>query len=304
MDISMVQGLSGIYSIIITPFDERGRVDEGSLRRLLDSTIETGVDGVTVLGVAGEAPKLSTDERALIVSVALDVARGRVPVVVGTSSMQLDVTVAASVAAEAAGAASVMIAPPRGIQGGSPLVDCFRRVADAIGISIVLQDYPEASGVHLTPAEMAELLRAVPQICTIKLESVPTPWRIHQTRELLDEGRTILGGMGGVYFLDELRRGASGTMTGFAYPEILLEILRSWNAHDRAGAAAVYAKYLPLLVFEGQPKIGLAIRKEILRQRGLIDFASLRQPAMEMDVVLLDDLADVLTLTDVRDLYD
>jgi len=299
-----MQRLTGVYNILTTPFLPAGDLDGDSLRRLTEGVVAAGVDGITVLGVAGEAQKLSGAERDHVVSSVLEVAGGRLPVFVGASQEGTDTTIAASRAAERAGAAGVMIAPPAFLQPGPGLTEHLTRIGEAISIPIVLQDYPPVNGVTMSPRAMAELVAAVPAITTIKLEGTPTPQRTAQTLALTGDRATVLGGLGGMYLLDELRRGACGTMTGFAYPEVLVEIWRAWCVGDRTAAADVYARYLPLLVFEGQPGVGLAIRKEILRRRGLIDSAVVRQPAPRIDRGILDDLEETLSLLDVRQRFD
>ena len=297
-------GLAGIYNILTTPFLPDGSLDIESLRRLAAAVVGAGVDGITVLGVAGEAQKLSGEERDRVVAVVLDVVAGRVPVFVGASQEGTDTTIAASLAAERAGAAGVMIAPPTFLPPGPALTGHLGRVGDAISVPIVLQDFPPVNGVTMSPAAMAALVEAVPAITTIKLEGTPTPQRTAQVLRLVGNRATVLGGLGGVYLLDELRRGASGTMTGFAYPEVLVEVWRAWRAGDRRAAAEAYARSLPLLVLEGQPGVGLAIRKAILRRRGLIAHAGVRQPGPGIDQGILDDLEETLSLLDVERRFD
>ncbi len=293
-------GLHGVWNILATPFLPDGALDEASLGRLTDAVIATGVNGITVLGVAGEAQKLTDHERDRVVAAVLEAAAGRVPVVVGTSRDGTEAARAASVAAAEAGAAAVMVAPPTFAQPGRVLTQHFRRVADGCGVPIVLQDFPPANGVSLAPSDLAELVLAVPAITTIKLEDPPTPLRTAQTlaalagQTTLGDQATIVGGLGGVYLLDELRRGASGTMTGFAYPEVLVAIHRLSAAGDRRAAAERYYRALPLLVFEGQPRVGLAIRKTLLQRRGWIAHATIRQPGSALDPGILTDLDETL----------
>jgi 4-hydroxy-tetrahydrodipicolinate synthase len=147
---------------------------------------------------------------------------------------------------------------------------------------------------------MADLVHAVPAITTVKLEDPPTPQRVAQTLALLDGAATIVGGLGGTYLLDELRRGTTGTMTGFAYPEVLVAIVRAWQAGDRQLATETYYRYLPLLTFEGQPKLGVAIRKEILRRRGLIDHATVRRPGPSLDPGTAEDLSETLAWLEIE----
>jgi len=299
-----MQPLSGVYNILTTPFLPDGALDTVSLRRLTEAVVATGVDGITVLGVAGEAQKLSTAERDHVVSTVLEVVDGHTAVFVGASQEATDTTVAAAAGAERAGAAGVMIAPPTFLQPGPALTEHFKRIGEAISIPIILQDYPPVNGVIMSPQAMAELVTAVPAITTIKLEGTPTPQRTAQTLALTGDRVTVLGGLGGMYLLDELRRGASGTMTGFAYPEVLLEVWLAWRAGDRRAAADTYARFLPLLVFEGQPGVGLAIRKEILRRRGLIDHSVVRHPGSQIDEGLIEDLEETLLMLDVRQRFD
>ena len=207
-----LQPLRGVYTILTTPFMPDGALDEASLRRVVEATVVAGVDGVTALGVAGEAGKLSDDERRRVLAIVMETVAGRLPVIVGTSRDGNDATIAASREAEAAGAAGLMIAPPTFALPGAGLVAHYRRIADATTLPIVLQDFPPANGVTLTPAALAELVNSVPSITTVKLEDPPTPQRIGQLLGLVDTERvTVIGGAGGLYLLHELRAGATGT---------------------------------------------------------------------------------------------
>lgn len=285
--------LHGVYNILSTPVDRDGELDIPSLRRLTDATIGMGVDGITVLGVAGEAHKLREDQRRELIATVMDVSQGRVPIIVGASRDGTSATITAAREARAAGAAGVMIAPPTFLQPGPVLTKHFQAVSNAVDLPIVLQDYPAVNGVTMTPRAMADLANTVENIVTIKLEDLPTPQRMAQTSRLLEGDVSIMGGLGGMYLLDEMRNGGVGTMTGFAYPEVLVDIVARWNSGDRAGATDVFYRYLPLLVFEGTPKIGVAIRKETLRRRGLIDHADLVPPGAPIDA----DTAAALTAT-------
>jgi 4-hydroxy-tetrahydrodipicolinate synthase len=295
--------IKGVYNILTTPFQPDGSLDEASLRRLTNAIISMGVDGITILGVAGEAQKLTESERARVVATVMEVNAGRVPIVVGASRDGTEPAIAACRAAQEAGAAGVMVAPPTFAQPGPALIEHFRRIGEAIDIPIVLQDYPPVNGVTLSPRAMADLVEAVPAITTIKLEDAPTPQRIAQTLSLTGDRVSMVGGIGGMYLLDELRRGGSGTMTGFAFPEVLLAICRAWERGDQRTAAATYYKYLPIIIFEGQPKVGVAIRKEVLRRRGLIDCARIRQPGLTLDDGTLAGLLATLEFTGVEQAF-
>ena len=294
-----MQGLEGIYVIVSTPFDERGRLDEESFATLLDATVRAGVQGVTILGVAGEAQRLSDAERDRLLARALEAVAGRIPVVVGVSHDGTDVTVERTQAAKAAGAAGVMVAPPTFSKVGRGLIEHYRRLGAEGGLPIVLQDYPAVNGVSMSPQFMAELCAAVPEVVTIKLEDAPTGSRMRQTAALLEQGPargrvTFQGGLSGVYLLDELRAGASGSMTGFPYPEVLLEIWQAYRSGDEATAATSYYRHLPLMLLDGQPGLGVATRKEILVRRGLIRHATVRQPGLPLDDRARRDLHTLL----------
>ena len=289
-----MQPLSGVYNILTTPFTPDGAIDIPSLERLTRSTIEAGVTGITVLGVAGEAQKLNPEERRMVMSTVKTLAGKDLPIIAGTSHDGTDLTIEASQEAQQMGAAGLMIAPPAFLQPGPGLTEHYRRIAEAVDIPIILQDFPVVNGVTMSPAQMVELCDAVPAITTIKLEDVPTPQRTAQTLRMTERNISIVGGLGGMYLLDELRRGSSGAMTGFAYPEVLVKICQAWLSGDRQRATKLYYRVLPLLVFEGQPKLGVAIRKEILRRRGLIDHATLRHPGPSLDDGTLADLTETI----------
>ncbi len=288
--------IEGAYYILSTPFTSDRQIDIVSLRRLTAAIVEMGVSGITVLGVAGEAHKLSAVERSHVVDVVMQVVAGRLPVVVGTSADGTDNAVALSREAESAGASAVMVAPPTFLGAGVALTGHYQAIAAAVSIPLVLQDYPPINGVVLSPQQLGDLVAAVPAITCVKLEGTPTPLRIHDLLASMRGNASVVGGLGGMYLLDELRRGSSGTMTGFAYPEPLIEICRAWASGDRDTAARIYCDWLPLLVLEGQPGVSLGIRKELLRRRGLIDSGHVRGPGGELAAALQSDITETLGL--------
>lgn len=290
-----MEGLEGIYVIVSTPFDERGRLDTDSFGTLLDATVRAGVQGITILGVAGEAPRLNDAERERLTATALAAIGGRVPTIVGVSHDGTDVTIERTQSAKAAGAAGVMIAPPNFSKVGKGLIAHYQRIGAEGSLPIVLQDYPPVNGVSMSPQFMAELVTAVPEVVTIKLEDIPTAARIRQTAAVLPPGRiTFQGGLSGVWLLDELRAGSSGAMTGFPYPEILVAIWRAFRAGNEAGAAALYYRYLPLMLLDGQPGTGVAARKEVQVRRGQIKHATVRAPGLSLDPQSKRDLHALL----------
>jgi 4-hydroxy-tetrahydrodipicolinate synthase len=256
--------------------------------------VSTEIEGLLILGVMGEAPKLLPDERRAVIDTTVRASAGK-PVVVGATQPSVAGTGALARAAEDAGAAAVMVAPPRleGPTQDDVIVSFFADSAAGLGIEVVLHDHPASSGVYLSPDLVARIAAAAPPVRSIKLEDPPTPpkvSRIHADVPTLK----VFGGSGGLFLLEELARGAQGTMTGFAFPEVLHEIWRAHAAGDEEAAAATFFRFLPLIRFEFQEVIGLAIRKELYVRRGLIDDPHVRAPTAPLDAEIASDLTVLL----------
>ncbi len=292
----MTQKLQGVFAILATPFDEGGELDVPGLKSLVEFELKAGVAGLTILGIMGEAHTLADEERRRVVQAVMEQVNRRVPVVVGTSHTGAEMAARLSREAEEAGAAAVMVAPSPFAKTGEALRDYYATVARAVHIPIVLQDEPATTGVLMPASLIVPLVRAVDRISYVKLEEPPTPLKVSQLRRLAPDGPAIFGGLGGQYFLEELLRGAVGTMTGFAYPEILVAIEAKVRAGKTKEAAVLFHRYLPLIRYEGQPGIGLAIRKEILRWRGAIRSAAIRTPGMRLDADTRKELYALLDL--------
>ena len=291
---SAIDQLRGVWNIVPTPFQDDATLDEEGVRSLVDFVIGTGVDGMTILGVMGEVGKLSDAERRRVVEVAVGHAAGRVPICVGASHAATDRAVAFAREAQDLGAHSVMLAPPALAKPNDDAVRAhYRAVAEAITIPIVVQDHPASSNVWMSTAVLGSIAAASAGSRVIKLEEEPSPPKI---RRLLAEAPdvVVLGGLGAVMLLEELRAGASGTMTGFGYPDVLVEIVRRWFEGDAAGARATFHRVLPLIRFENQQGLSIAIRKEIYRRRGAMASARVRAPGGQLDRGTLADLDDLL----------
>jgi len=289
--------LEGVYSVLPTPFHATGEIDFESLGNVVDLFIDKGVSGLTALGVTSEVARLTESERSAVLKVIVERVRGRVPVVAGATAEGTRICIEYTRAAREAGAAAVMISPPRMPKLNSEAVmRHFSAVADAVpDYTIVVQDYPPISGYAMEPALLVRIAYEIPAARTIKLEDAPTPFKCARIRDLgqgMDIG--IFGGLGGVYLLEELISGATGAMTGFAYPEILVDVVRRFRAGDEDGAAEVFYRYVPLMRFEFQEGIGQAIRKEALRRRGVITCADTRAPGAKLDRATLTALDRVL----------
>ena len=283
----------GVHNVMATPFREDEALDLDSVATLIDYLAAAGVDGVLVLGVLGEADRISDAERKALVEATLRHAAGRLQVTVGiTHGSTVVVKQRAREAAEM-GADAVMISPPPGTATGAALHDLFRRASDGLRIPVVVQDHPASSGVKMSAEFIARLEPDLPPESVVKLEDPPTGPKIVRLRQAAGMYR-IFGGLGGVNLMAELEAGSDGTMTGFALPELLVGIVRSFLDNDRAKARARFNAALPLITFEAQPGAGVGLRKEILRRRGAIRFATVREPAPPPSQVLLTELDRIM----------
>lgn len=297
----MSERITGIFNILATPFDASQQVDYDSLRRLVNFQIDMGAAGLTILGVLGEAAKLSVDERQAVMRTVIEANDGRVPIIVGASHADFETCVALSRAAITAGAEGVMIAPPRmPAASGDDLFDLYQRLASAIDAPIVVQDYPKINDVQMSPDLIARIAEELPLCRYLKLEDPPLMEKTTAIRERTSKMK-IFGGLGGMFLLEELQRGTSGTMTGFAFTEILVGIFEAFNAGDEARATAIFDRYLPLIRFENQPEINLTIRKELLRRRGAIAHATPRDPFRPIDAGTHDEISRVLERVGISD---
>jgi 4-hydroxy-tetrahydrodipicolinate synthase len=248
------------------------------------------VHGLTLLGIMGEASTLTPEESRAVVRRFLARAAGRVPLVVGVSSPDLGVLAALAADSMAAGAAGVMVAPKAGLVGDEAVVAYFASVFAALdhAAPVVYQDYPQSTGVVLTPAAFHAMVDAFPRLVMLKHEDCPGLAKLSRIRaEAARERRrrvSVLVGNNALYYPQELARGADGAMTGFSYPEMLVEVWERFVAGERERAEDVFDAYLPLLRYEAQPGIGLAVRKEILHRRGALASPTARASGAALSV--------------------
>jgi 4-hydroxy-tetrahydrodipicolinate synthase len=294
----------GIYVISATPFADDGALDLESVDPLVDFYLGHRVHGLTILGLMGEAPKLTSEEAVAFVSRVLARVNGRVPVVVGVSNPGLQPMKALTARVMDLGAAGVMIAPAHGLRGDEAVQNYFGAVFDALGdIPVCLQDYPQETAVPLGVPLIHRLTDAFPQIVVFKHEDCPGLPKLSRLRAGERDGHrrlSILVGNGGLYLPQELLRGADGAMTGFAFPEMLVEVYERFTSGDADGAEDVYDTYLPFLRHEQQPGFGLPIRKEILRRRGALRSAAARTPAPRLGPIDHAELDRLLTRLERR----
>lgn len=274
----MSTSFTGVYPILATPFNTRESVDLPSLARMVDFMARTGVEGVTVLGVLGEANRMMDSEREAVIRCAVEAAAGRCTVIVGASHSGTQAAVALSRMAQNLGAGAVMVTPHNEpVPNDERVLEYYRTIGEGIDIPIVLQDHPASTGVHMTVALILRILDAVPRVAALKEEALPTPPKIRALLAGMKARRVpILTGLGALYGQFDLEAGSDGFNTGFAFPEALMAMVKAAKAGDWARVRALYTRFLPLVVFEQQP--GVAVRKEILRLRGLIDHGQVRHP--------------------------
>ncbi len=292
----LTEAARGVYIIAATPFLDDGAVDFAGIDRLVDFYVGHGVTGMTILGMMGEAPKLSADEQAAVMGNFLRAAT--VPVIVGASNPGLAGLGALARAAMDGGAAGVMVAPVAGLRTEEALERYVAQVVAELGdIPWVYQDYPQATGVSISVPCFLRLVADHPTLVMLKHEDCPGLNKITRIREAERHAGSrrvsILCGNGGLYLPQELGRGADGAMTGFAYPEMLVEVVRRW-ADDPGSAEDLYDAYLPLVRHEQQPGFGLAVRKEVLRRRGVIASARTRAPGPSLTAADQDELTRLI----------
>lgn len=269
---------AGVWGVLPTPFTERLELDEASLVATLELFLRAGVTGVLALGVFGEAAQLTPAERALVVARASSLA-GPGRVVVGLTSIDpaevLDEARAAVAAAEAPLAAFMV---QINATSAAAVAANVQAVHDQTGLPVVLQDYPVISGIRVPAETIVDVLDRTDCIAAVKCESPPTSLAIAALADHTEAA--LFGGLGGIGLLDELQAGAAGAMTGFSYPEALVSVVAAWRDGGYVAARAAIEPWLPLINYEAQVVVGLSIRKENLRRRGVLGSAAVRPPVL------------------------
>ncbi len=289
----------GVYSVLPTPFSGQGDIDVPSIKKVVDLVVKAGVNGMTALGVTGEVSRLTDRERGVIVDAVVKAADGRAKVIVGASADGVRTCIEFTKEAKALGASAVMVSPPRMLKlNTESVVNHYKALAAAVDLPIVVQDYPPISGFAMEASLLARIAKEVPTARTIKLEDPPTPFKTARILAAAGDTRVaILGGLGGVFLLEELMAGAAGVMTGFAFPEVLVKIVALYRANKIDDAANLFYRFVPLMRFEFQEGIGMAIRKEVFKRRGVLADAATRAPGPTLDPGTKQALDRVLSWT-------
>ena len=296
MSTRLTEDARGVYVIAATPFAENGAVDFPSIDRLVEFYIGEGVHGMTVLGIMGEAPKLTDSEQTAVLARYLKRIDGRVPVIVGVSNPGIDNLAALSKASMDAGAAGVMVAGMPGLKTDEQVLGYFGNVMGKIDADtpVCLQDYPPTTTVHMSVGNVNQLITDHPRIVMFKHEDCPGHRKLTRIRRAPETDGvrrvSILTGNGALYVPQELARGADGLMTGFAFPGMLVDVYENYAAGIEQAGEDLFDCYLPIVRHEQQIGMGLAIRKEILRRRSALVCAAARAPGPSLDA---DDMAEL-----------
>ena len=298
---------TGVYLIAVTPFSDDGALDLASTDRMVDFYLDCGVSGLTILGIMGEANKLTAEESRVFVKQVLARVAGRVPVVVGASASGFAPMRELTQSVMNLGAAGVMVAPAPIVRSDEQIVSYFDMVNETLGPDVpwVLQDHPVSTGVQMPVSVILRILKNATNCVMLKHEDCPGLAKLSAIRSASERGEvrrvSILTGNGGGLFLpEELARGADGAMTGFAYPEMMVEVCRAFAAGNRERAQDIFDAYLPLARYEQQAGIGLAVRKHILLDRGVIASAAIRKPGPKLSAADIGDIAWLTTRQTLR----
>ena len=301
------ESAKGVYLITVTPFKDNGDLDLESTDRMVDFCLERGVTGLTVLGIMGEATKLTAEESRIFVKRVLARVKGVVPVVVGASSAGFAPMGELTKSVMDMGAAGVMIAPASGVRTDDQICAYFDMVNETLGADVpwVLQDHPTSTGVQMSTGVVMRILKNSPRCVMLKHEDCPGLAKLSAIRAASAKGElkrvSILTGNGGGLFLpEELVRGADGAMTGFAYPEMMVDVIKAHEAGDVERAFDVFDAYLPLARYEQQAGVGLAVRKHILAKRGAIASAAVRKPGPKLSAQDLSDIERLISRQEKR----
>jgi len=289
----------GVYSIAVTPFTPDGAVDTASVDRMTDFYLSCGVSGLTILGMMGEAPKLDPAESLAIAKQV--VRRASVPIIVGVSAPGFAAMRSLARSVMDAGAAGVMIAPPPSLRTDDQIVSYFAQAIAAIGPDIpwVLQDYPLVLTVVMTPKVIRQIVTDNPSCVMLKHEDWPGLEKISALRAFQREGSlrplSILTGNGGLFLDFEMERGANGAMTGYAFPDMLVDVVNFTQQGNRDTAHDLFDAHLPLIRYEQQQGVGLAVRKYVLQKRGAIAHDTQRAPAASLTAAAREEIDYLLT---------
>lgn len=287
----------GLVAVSVTPLDDHGAIDVASIKTLMDFYVACGSSGVALLGVMGEANRMTDLEAETVVAHAVEAVAGRVPIIVGVSNSSLAGVAALSRFAMEHGCAGVMLQPLAGLQGDAAVADYFDAAAQTLGpdVPICVQDFPKANGVHISVDCWRMIVESCPSVVVLKHEDEPGLGKLSALRAAEATGIrrvTIFTGNNGIHLPQELARGGDGAMTGFAFPDVLANVITLADSGDPNAGEDLFDRYLPINRHE--LRMGISVRKEILRRRGAIANANARYPGAKLDETAARELDQLL----------
>jgi 4-hydroxy-tetrahydrodipicolinate synthase len=269
--------LKGIYPIVPTPFESDGKVDLESIERLIGYLADRKVHGVAILGALGEGQKLTGDERTTVIRHYRKLIPADMHLVVG---VRAPATVPAILMAHQAvdQGADALLLGPHNVQKDAALLGYYLQVDEAVGVPLVIHDYPAVTAITMSPELIAQMYERGKNLNYLKLEDPPTGAKMQALARLAGPGLKIFGALGGVYALEELELGAVGIMTGFVFAKLLVQLFDLVQTGEMDKAAALFYDFVPLNRWEFQPGIGVSLRKEIFKRLGIFKTAFVRHP--------------------------
>jgi len=287
----------GVYPILATPFTDDGRIDVPSQLRLVDHLLAQGAHGLGAFGNAGEGYALLPDEKRDLLEAVVKHVDQRVPVIVGVGATGTEVAVAACLQAESQGADGLMVLPPYYLRpDGDGVRRFFSAISDAVSIPIMIQDAPLLSQVPLPPALLASMAKEIEHVRYAKVEAPPTAPKVTKTLEAAGDSLIAFGGLNGQFLIEEVQRGARGTMPASDMTELYVAIWNALETGDEAEAWSVFRRAVPLMRFELQPGLGVSAIKHNLVERGVIQSARVREPTKTLDAHGLQELETLRNL--------
>jgi 4-hydroxy-tetrahydrodipicolinate synthase len=285
-----VKQFRGVFPIVNTTFRDDGALDLESQLQLVRFLLDAGAHGLGLFGNASEGYTLGADERRTLARAIVSEVSGRVPVVVSTGHTGTDQAVALSREAEDLGADALMVLPPYFVKPDAEgLFHYFQAISDAVKIPVMVQDAPLMTGVTTSVDLLARMHRELPRVRLVKVEAPPTPAKVSALRAKA-EGLTIFGGLNGHFLIEELARGAAGTMPGSDLTDVFVRIQQRFERGDETGAREDFARHLPLIRYELQPGLGVSVMKTNLEAAGIIASARVRHPTSTIDAVAVREV--------------
>lgn len=290
-----MKNYEGIFPIALTTFDEHFEIDEASQLALINYLIDCGVHGIAIFGNASEGYALGEAEKARLMKLIIGEVRRRVPVFVSTGHTGTHVAVQLSRAAEEAGADGLMILPPYFLKPtAEDLFGYYKAISDAVSIPIMIQDAPLLTAVNIGAAQMARMARECRNVRYTKVEAPPTALKVTEVKQAAGDSLVIFGGLNGHFLIEELQRGARGTMPGSDLVEMFVRVWDAYEAGRVKEARAEFNRHLPLVRFELQPGLGVSAMKHNLKARGVIRHTTVRPPTRSLDPVGVEELQEIM----------